>query len=148
MHTLTWCNEISNLYRSIYLLNFPLFWGLTYFQRYNSKLFFLHFLIYIFFITIINIYYRVSISKNTKLHAQRFLEKCVESAHIKLGGKFGKTAPYLHQKSSKWALNMVLFYAFVLMLLSKFVLNSTIRGGRLAIIFCTTAENLCKNKGL
>ena len=37
-----------------------------------------------------------------------------------------KSAPYLHQKSANWELNMVLIYALVLMLLTKFVLNNQV----------------------
>ena len=37
-----------------------------------------------------------------------------------------KSAPYSHQKSANWALNVVLFYALVLMLLFKLVLNAQI----------------------
>ena len=35
------------------------------------------------------------------------------------------SAPYLHHKSVKWAFNMVLFYAFVLMFITKLVPNSS-----------------------
>ena len=39
-----------------------------------------------------------------------------------------KNAPYFHQKSVSWALNMMLFLdALVVMLFIKFVPNSTIR---------------------
>ena len=45
---------------------------------------------------------------------------------------FIKSAPYLHKKSANWVLDMVLFYALVLMLLNKFVQNSNLEGAVLA----------------
>ena len=67
-----------------------------------------------------------------------------------------KTVPYFLQKNANLEVNMVLFYALVLMLLTKFVPNSTFRRCSSGImffgydaklahkyksIFCMTAEN-------
>ena len=56
-----------------------------------------------------------------------------------------KFAPYLHQNSANRALNIVLFYALVLMLLTKFVLNRTIRRCCFCINFWNFDAELAPN---
>ena len=45
-----------------------------------------------------------------------------------------KSAPYLHQKSNNWALNIELFYALVLMLFTNFVPIAPLEGAVPAFI--------------
>ena len=49
--------------------------------------------------------------------------------------KFIKYAPYLQQKNACWALDMVLFYALVLMLLTKFLPIEPLGGDAVPIYF-------------
>ena len=61
-----------------------------------------------------------------------------------------KTASYLHKESAIQALNMVLFYALVLLLLTKFVPNSNFRRYCFCNIFfnfdANSAPNLMQKK--
>ena len=59
-----------------------------------------------------------NLGKNSRFTIERWTKYDLPPTKMSI-----KYAPYLHHKSDNWALNMVLLYALLRILLTKFVLN-------------------------